>query len=83
MSGFVRSKIVVHLPTPLQRIRTRSNPGVSQGTKVDEGWASHLSQPVEAREVEGDHFTMMLGENAAALARHLQEQLASDAAVVG
>jgi NADPH:quinone reductase-like Zn-dependent oxidoreductase/thioesterase domain-containing protein/acyl carrier protein len=37
----------------------------------DHGWSTEIGQSIELHEVPGDHFTMMLGEGAAQLARHI------------
>jgi acyl transferase domain-containing protein/NADPH:quinone reductase-like Zn-dependent oxidoreductase/thioesterase domain-containing protein/nucleoside-diphosphate-sugar epimerase len=41
----------------------------------DHGWSTQLGQPVELHQLPGDHFTMMLGEGAAQLARQLERIL--------
>jgi thioesterase domain-containing protein/acyl carrier protein len=38
---------------------------------VDHGWSSQVGQPVELHTIPGDHFTMMVGDGAAQLARQL------------
>ena len=48
-----------------------------RGTKSgDHGWGSDVGQAVELHKVPGDHFTMMVGDGAAQIARLLEPLLA-------
>jgi thioesterase domain-containing protein len=38
---------------------------------ADHGWRAEVGQTMELQEVPGDHFTMMIGNSAAQLARKL------------
>jgi thioesterase domain-containing protein len=74
-----------YVPRPLNTRALMFLPSVKGGladvsgrevsAQVDNGWAMDIGQAVETREVPGDHFTMMLGENAARLAEELLGQL--------
>jgi thioesterase domain-containing protein len=44
----------------------------------DHGWGSEVGQALELHKVSGDHFTMMVGEGAAQIARQLQLMLAAE-----
>jgi thioesterase domain-containing protein len=44
---------------------------------TDLGWSTEVGQEVEIRELPGDHFTMMVGEGAAQLARQLAALISS------
>jgi acyl transferase domain-containing protein/thioesterase domain-containing protein/acyl carrier protein len=54
--------------------------GLTGGAPVggeDRSWSSSVGQVVELQEVPGDHFSMMIGEGAAAIAPHLIKYLAA------
>jgi len=72
----------VQLLVPAIKTALADLPGTSRTPEPDNGWASQLDQAVELHEVEGDHFTMMLGDNAAAIAQHLQRHLTAEADLV-
>ena len=46
----------------------------------DHGWGSEVGQTLELHKVPGDHFTMMVGEGAAQIARLLEPLLAAECA---
>jgi acyl transferase domain-containing protein/thioesterase domain-containing protein/acyl carrier protein len=50
-------------------------PGAAHSSDTVRAWSSSLGQQFELREIDGDHFTMMLGEPAAVIARQLENQL--------
>jgi thioesterase domain-containing protein len=51
----------------------------AQPSDEDRGWSSRIGQTVELLHVPGDHFTMMVGESAAIIARELESRLAAGA----
>ena len=50
----------------------------AQPSDEDRGWSTRIGQSVDLVHVLGDHFTMMVGESAAIIARELEPHLAAD-----
>jgi myxalamid-type polyketide synthase MxaB len=61
----------VHLFVPATTGGLAEVSGREVSEALDHGWSTELGQSVELYEVPGDHFTMMIGDSAARLARHL------------
>jgi acyl transferase domain-containing protein/thioesterase domain-containing protein/acyl carrier protein len=65
----IRARVQLYVPTTkggLAEVSGRELPEVK-----DLGWTTEVGQELEIRELPGDHFTMMVGEGAAQLARQL------------
>jgi hypothetical protein len=65
------------LRVPVQLFVPRTKGGLAEVSgqvlpeAEDLGWSSDTGQPVQIHELPGDHFTMMVGDGAAQLAREL------------
>jgi acyl transferase domain-containing protein/thioesterase domain-containing protein len=70
------------IDAPTQLFVPRIKTGLAQvsgrqvSSQVDNGWETEIGQATQLHEVPGDHFTMMLGDSAAAIARTLSALLA-------
>ncbi|HVT26854.1 MAG TPA: SDR family NAD(P)-dependent oxidoreductase, partial [Lacipirellulaceae bacterium] len=53
--------------------------GCTVPSEEDLGWSSRVGQAVELCEVPGDHFTMMIGDGAAMIAREISKYLQTEA----
>jgi thioesterase domain-containing protein len=71
------------LATPIRLFVPASKTALEGLTSVahvdgeEDGWSSSIGQAVELYEVPGDHFSMMLGDGAAAIAQYLIKYLAA------
>jgi NADPH:quinone reductase-like Zn-dependent oxidoreductase/thioesterase domain-containing protein/acyl carrier protein len=65
----------VHLFVPQTKGGLAEVAGRNMPDDQDHGWSTEVGQSVEVHDVPGDHFTMMLGESAAQLARHVANVL--------
>jgi myxalamid-type polyketide synthase MxaB len=65
----------VHLFVPTRKGGLAQIAGREWDEQGDHGWGREIGQAVELFEVPGDHFTMMVGEGAAQIARRLKPLL--------
>jgi acyl transferase domain-containing protein/thioesterase domain-containing protein/acyl carrier protein len=70
----------VHLVIPTIEGGLAQIAGRAWDESGDHGWGSEVGQPLELHKVSGDHFTMMVGEGAAQIARLLAPLLAGELA---
>jgi thioesterase domain-containing protein/acyl carrier protein len=75
----------IHAPVQLFVPKTKGGLAEVSGRALpdanDLGWSSEVGQAVEVHELPGDHFTMMVGEGAARLARQLAALLGSSSKI--
>ena len=69
-------KCLVRMFVPANKIALAELTGRPAPIEEDLGWSSQVGQAIELHRVGGDHFTMMMGDNAAAIARELKKFLA-------
>jgi thioesterase domain-containing protein/NAD(P)-dependent dehydrogenase (short-subunit alcohol dehydrogenase family)/acyl carrier protein len=68
-------KSVVRMFVPVDRSALAELTGETVPSEEDLGWSSQVGQSVELHRVSGDHFSMMMGENASAIAFDLKQVL--------
>ncbi len=66
----------IRLFVPASKSALADLSGCTVPTEEDLGWSSRVGQTVELQEVPGDHFTMMVGDGAALIAREIGKHLA-------
>lgn len=69
----------VRLFVPAVKTALADLSGYRPDEEEDRGWSKQVGQAVELREVPGDHFTMMVGDGAAFIAREIERFLAANA----
>jgi acyl transferase domain-containing protein/thioesterase domain-containing protein/acyl carrier protein len=69
----------IQLFVPATKTALADLSGCTPPKEADLGWSSRVGQAVEYQEVSGDHFTMMVGDGAAHIARALEKYLANAA----
>jgi myxalamid-type polyketide synthase MxaB len=72
-------KIPAQMFVPSNKDALAELSGQPAPSDLDLGWSNRVGQSIELHRVGGDHFTMMMGENAAAIARALKQLLAASA----
>lgn len=67
----------IRLFVPASKTALADLSGVRPPSDEDLGWSTRIGQAVELQEVPGDHFSMMVGEGATAIAQCLNKHLAT------
>jgi acyl transferase domain-containing protein/thioesterase domain-containing protein/acyl carrier protein len=85
IQGYVPHAITapVHLFVPTIKGGLAEVSGRVLSEENDLGWSTDVGQDVESHELPGDHFTMMVGDGAAKLARQLASLIAPEPVAAG